>query len=150
MRRRHNRRRAPLTSASAAASSRHVVLLAPVATLAVFAVFAVYGVTTSNTVPATRFGTVTNAVTANDLKPAACAALTLTGIFVGSGNFNGPGGGSTLLMGGSGNDRINAKGAADCVLGGAGDDTITGGGGSDVCIGGPGSDTFSRCETVIQ
>ncbi|HMK07725.1 MAG TPA: hypothetical protein VK449_01720, partial [Anaerolineales bacterium] len=43
----------------------------------------------ANTVPATRLGQQTNAITANTLKPSACASISLTSIVTGSGTFNG-------------------------------------------------------------
>lgn len=102
--------------------------------------------TASNTVPATYAGRQQFTIDANALKPAACAALNLTAVVVGSTGTAA----SELVLGTAGADTMNAKGGDDCVLGGGGNDSITGGAGIDVCIGGPGTDTFATCETQIQ
>ncbi len=103
----------------------------------------------TNIVPPTRVTSQTFPITANDLKPSACAGLNLTDIISGSGTITGTSG-NDLILGGPGNDTINGMGGNDCILGGGGNDTIDGGDGTDVCIGGPGTDTFANCETVIQ
>ena len=102
--------------------------------------------TASNTVPATYAGQQQFTIDANALKPAACAALNLTAIVVGSTGTAA----NELVLGTAGVDTMNAKGGDDCVLGGGGNDSLTGGTGNDVCIGGPGTDTFTTCETQIQ
>ncbi|MEZ4503353.1 MAG: hypothetical protein R3C39_12065 [Dehalococcoidia bacterium] len=96
----------------------------------------------------------------DDVKPAECAALTLTSLVTGSGTITGTAG-DDLILGSSGSDSITGGGGRDCILGGGGDDTIDGegdddvllgGAGTDICIGGgdPG-DAFpdGTCETVI-
>src|SRR5437016_11901318 len=45
--------------------------------------------TAGNTVPATNAGLVTRAIRADDIKPAACAGMTLTNLVVGNGVFSG-------------------------------------------------------------
>jgi len=116
--------------------------------LAVAAAFVV-ALTAANTVPATNAGRSTQAITPNDLKPAACAALNLTAKLAGSGTFSG-GGASELILGSSGVDTIRGGAGDDCILGGGGDDSLRGDAGTDVCIGGPGTDTFfASCETQI-
>ena len=92
-----------------------------------------------------NLGQASLAVTANDLKPAACSALYLTNIISGSGTLTGSSG-NDLIVGASGADLIDGVGGDDCILAGEGDDTITGGDGNDICLGGPGTDTFSTCE----
>jgi Ca2+-binding RTX toxin-like protein len=104
--------------------------------------------TANNTVPG---GTVSRSVfpvTADALKPAACAGITLTTIVVGTTGTAG----SDLIIGTSGIDVISGNNGDDCILGGAGADTIDGGGGNDVCIGGPDIDVLNpaTCETQIQ
>ena len=94
------------------------------------------------------------AFTANSLKPADCASLNLTSIFVcpsAGGNCNATDA-SELILGSSLNDNIQGGKGNDCILGGDGIDTIRGEQGTDVCIGGLGSDTFPNpgCETEIQ
>ena len=104
---------------------------------------------TANTVPATRVDYNVSAITINDLKPAACAGLSLTNLIIGSGTLTGTSG-NDLILGSSGVDVIDGLGGNDCILGGGGDDLITGGDGNDVCQGGPGNDSFSTCETQNQ
>jgi Ca2+-binding RTX toxin-like protein len=123
---------------------RFVVALAGVGLVCVGVAF-----TAANTVNPSRAGSSQVAVTANDLKPAACAALVLTQIVTGSGTING-GGTGNLILGGPGVDRIKGAGGDDCILGGGGNDDINGNGGRDVCIGGPGLDTLRNCTTVYQ
>jgi Ca2+-binding RTX toxin-like protein len=107
--------------------------------------------TATNVVPATRAGSSDlGAPTANQLKPSACAALSLTTVRVGSGTITGTGA-AELILGSSGVDTMRGQGGSDCILGGAGNDSLRGDGGTDVCIGGPGTDTFhATCETQIQ
>lgn len=106
--------------------------------------------TAANTVTAGRAGLVTGAITANALKPTACAGLDLTAIVTGSGTFGGSGA-SELIVGGAGIDKIRGRAGDDCVVGGAGGDDLRGDGGTDVCIGGPEVDTFNGdCETQVQ
>jgi len=121
-----------------------LVLVALVLTLGI-------AMTATNVVPASIVGSTNGgAPTANQLKPAACAALNLTNVVVGSGTVNGTGA-ADLMLGSSGNDTMAGRGGADCILGGAGDDALRGDGGTDVCIGGPGTDTFhTTCEIRIQ
>lgn len=110
-------------------------------------------VAAANTVPPSRLTDQSRPITANDLKPPECAALNLTNIVVGSGNFEGTFG-NDLILGSPNSDDIRGRFGDDCILGGGGDDTIVGDQGTDVCIGGPGNDTFrpppNTCETEIQ
>lgn len=119
--------------------------------LAAFALIAVVGavLTSTNALPPTAIGQDAHPVTAESLKPAACAGLSLAGVVPGSGAVAG-GGGGELIVAGPGADTITAGGGGDCAMGGAGDDDIDGGPGADICIGGPGTDVFTDCETVIQ
>lgn len=103
----------------------------------------------ANIVPSAHVTSQIFPVTANDLKPSACASINLTDIVSGTGTITGTSG-NDLILGGPSNDTINGMGGDDCILGGGGDDVIDGGDGTDVCIGGPGTDTFSNCETTIQ
>jgi Ca2+-binding RTX toxin-like protein len=106
-------------------------------------------VTAANTVASSRSGFAKRAgPTANDLKPAACAALNLTKITVVNGGGNNE---NQLILGTTANDNINGGNGNDCLVGGAGSDRLNAGAGTDVCIGGPGNDTFHQsCETQIQ
>ena len=85
-------------------------------------------------------------ITANTLKPAACASITLTTVVAGTTGTSG----ADLLLGSAAAESMSGLGGNDCILGGGGNDTINGGAGTDVCIGGPGTDTFVSCETQIQ
>ena len=117
---------------------------------AAVALFLGVAVTATNVVPSSRAGGSTATITANDLKPADCAALNLVGIMTGSGTFI-DSGQSHLVLGSAGVDSIRGNPGNDCILGGGGDDFLRGDGGTDVCIGGPGTDTFdATCETQIQ
>lgn len=121
-----------------------------VALALVLGVTVVTALTATNTVPATSLGKTTQPITANDLKPAACAGISLSAVVVGSGTFNGTGA-SELILGSAGVDTIRGQGGSDCILAGGGNDSLRGDGGTDVCIGGPGTDTFhASCETQIQ
>ena len=102
--------------------------------------------TAANSVLASGAGRNVTTINANALKPASCAALSLTTVISGVTGTAG----NDLLVGTSGANNMSAAGGNDCVLGGAGNDTINGGTGTDVCIGGTGTDTFTNCETQIQ
>jgi Ca2+-binding RTX toxin-like protein len=88
-------------------------------------------------------------VTAEDIKPAACAGITLTNIVSGSGTLTGTAG-NDLMIGSGGADVIDGLGGDDCVLGSGGDDTLAGNEGKDVCLGGTGDDLFTDCEIEAQ
>ena len=103
------------------------------------------GLTAANTVGRSGAGRGDTTITANTLKPSACASLTLAGVIAGTNGTNS----ADLLVGGGGNDNMTARNGTDCVLGGAGNDSIDGGGGNDVCIGGSGTNTFTACETQL-
>ncbi len=103
----------------------------------------------TNTVPGTRIGQQIRSITANELKPSACAAINLAAIVICTGgNCNGSGA-NELLLGTASAERVRGRGGTDCIIGGGGDDDLVGNGASDVCIGGPGADTFATCETQI-
>jgi len=110
------------------------LLLLTAGTLAAFAA--------ANTVPATRADDLSQAVTANALRPAACAALNLTAIVVGSGSFDGTTG-NDLILGSPGNDTIRGRQGSDCILGGSGNDDIQGNQADDVILAGDGDDALS-------
>jgi Ca2+-binding RTX toxin-like protein len=103
--------------------------------------------TANNTVPGGTVSSSTFAITANALKPAACAGVSLTTIVSGTTGTAG----SDLLLGTSGTDVMSGGNGDDCIVGGGGADTIDGGAGTDVCLGGPGLDVFLvTCETPID
>ena len=104
----------------------------------------------SMSTPASSAGTHNAPITADDLKPADCAGITLTHVLAGSGTITGVGSRSELITGSPAVDTIDGGLGDDCILGGGSDDGITGGGGTDVCIGGgDAGDTFATCETVV-
>ena len=88
-------------------------------------------------------------LTADDIKPAACASISLTNIVRGYGVLTGTTG-NDLIIGSSTADVIDGLGGNDCVLGGGGDDSLNGNEGNDICLGGVGTDIFTDCETEIQ
>ena len=105
--------------------------------------------TASNSVPPTRLGQVDRAIGPNDLKPTACAALTLTRVVVGgAGTLNGNNA-AELLVGSPATTRINGNGGNDCIVGNAGIGRIDGNAGTDVCIGWA-TTTINSCETIIR
>jgi len=115
----------------------------------VLGVTVVTALTATNTVPATNLGQTTQPITANALKPAACAGISLSAVVVGTGTFSGVSA-SELILGGAGVDTIRGGAGSDCILAGGGNDSLRGDSGTDVCIGGPGTDTFfASCETQI-
>lgn len=114
---------------------------------AAVAALAVTALTAGNVVPVTRLDAYAATVDANALKPAACAALSLDGVQLGGGGS----GGSALILGTAGDDRLTGGSGDDCIVGGAGNDVLRGNSGVDVCIGGAGNDSFHQsCEVRIQ
>jgi signal peptidase I len=104
----------------------------------------------STIVPASNAGRELDSITVNELKPAACSAVTLGGIRTGTGVIS-DGGASNLVLGSAAVDTMRGNGGNDCLVGGGAIDSLRGDGGTDVCIGGPGLDTFHvSCETQIQ
>jgi len=107
----------------------------------------------NNVVPVTHLTNQSSAVTADSLKPPACAGITLTAIL-----YCPPGGGtckgtdaSELVLGSAGNDDIDSGKGNDCILGAGGNDSLKGEQNTDVCMGGQGTDSFHpSCETQIQ
>ncbi len=98
-------------------------------------------------VPGTNASQTNQGITANTLKPAACAGITLTTVVNGVTG----GGGNDLVTGTAAGETVRGNAGDDCVLGGGGNDFLRGDAGVDVCIGGPGTDTFNgSCETQIQ
>ncbi len=85
------------------------------------------------------------ATTANDLKPAECAALNLTAIVA---HPSVGGAAAELVLGTNSGQTLSAGGGNDCLVAGGGNDTLDGGTGTDVCLGGSGVDTYqASCET---
>ena len=100
-----------------------------------------------NAVPNSNVARYQVAITANTLKPSACAGITLTTVVAGNTGTNA----ANLLLGSAAVNIMSAGGGNDCVLGGGGNDAINCGPGTDVAVGGPGTDTFNaNCETQIQ
>jgi Ca2+-binding RTX toxin-like protein len=110
--------------------------------------------TASNTVPPTYLDDLTRGVSAEEIKPAACAGITLTAVLICPPNCTGTNA-NELILGSAAADSLRGGGGDDCILGGDGDDTLRGDAGNDICIGGNGTDTFPppgnpTCETRIQ
>jgi Ca2+-binding RTX toxin-like protein len=110
--------------------------------------------TASVSVPATRLGTSSRGISANDLKPDICAAINLTAVLVCPPDCSGTNA-NELILGSPNSDNISGGGGDDCILGGGSLDIIYGDAGTDVCDGGPGFDFFlplftPSCETRIQ
>jgi Ca2+-binding RTX toxin-like protein len=126
------------------------VILVALSVLIVISLVSAYAA--NNTVPVTRLTDQTTTVTANMLKPADCARITVTTIVYCStaGGVCDGTSASELIIGSPFTDKIQGKGGADCIVGGDGDDDIQGNQASDICIGGPGNDVFRKCETAIQ
>jgi Ca2+-binding RTX toxin-like protein len=120
--------------------------LVPLAGLALLIGCVTLGLAGANAVPPTRADDSSRATGANELKPSACSALTLTTTVTGTTGAAG----NDLLIGGTGADVMLGQGGNDCVLGGGGNDVIDGGLGTDVCLGGAGLDSFTNCETQVQ
>lgn len=95
--------------------------------------------------PASNLGQQSVAVTAEDVKPAACGGIYLSNIVRGSGTFTGTAA-NDLIIGSAGTDTIDGAGGDDCIMGSAGDDSLIGSDRNDVYIGSAGSDTFTDCE----
>ena len=100
-----------------------------------------------NSVASSYASNTTYPINANALKPAECAALNLSAILTGSGDFEG-GAANELLLGGSASQRIRGRDGDDCLVGGAGVDEFRADAGTDVCIG-TASSAFSDCETIV-
>lgn len=102
--------------------------------------------TQTNTVPPSQAGQYGQATAANELKPAICNSITLTGPVRTSGTN-----GNDLILGTAGGQTLSGGAGNDCIVGGAGNDTIRGQGGNDVLIGGPGNDrcTAGAGSTVV-
>jgi Ca2+-binding RTX toxin-like protein len=103
----------------------------------------------STTTPNTNAAFVQQSVTADDMKPVACAGIVLTSVIGGSGTLTGSAA-NELITGSSAADTIDGLGGDDCIVGGDGDDDLTGGADTDVCLGGAGTDAFTGCETETQ
>lgn len=123
-------------------STRTFLRLGLLALIALLLGSAGSALTAANTVPATHAGVSTRSIGANDLKPSACAGITLAQLVTGSGTFTGTTA-NELILGSFRNDNINGGGGNDCILGGGGNDNFREppGANSTVCIGGPGNDT---------
>lgn len=96
---------------------------------------AIFAFTASNTILESGMDDESHAITANQLKPAACSALNL-GTIITDGN------------GSTGNDLVLGTAGANTLNGGDGDDCLVAGDGVDTCTGGAGTDVFLGCETI--
>jgi hypothetical protein len=105
--------------------------------------------TVANTVPATNIGRYGHAIGANDLKPAACASLTLTHLVL---NGTASGSDDDLVLGTSGVDLVTetaGSGGGSCLIGGLGKDHITAvRSGNDICIANA-TAVLKNCATTV-
>ena len=120
----------------------------------------IFALSAANTVSSSKAGSVTSAITVNQLKPSECAGLNLTRLVVLANGDIPSDGQSELIIVSSGKDTIDNSTAVkpDCILGGDAKDTLYGGLGGDVLNGGPGNDqcwggggattTFLNCEHI--
>ena len=125
---------------------RVIVSLSIAAVGALILANAVTAFSASNSVPSSRAGDVSQAISVNEVGPDECASITLENRISGSGTIQGTSG-NDLIVGSDGPDTIEGMGGDDCIEGLGGDDTLDGGPGSDVCLSGAGADTFAACET---
>ena len=100
--------------------------------------------TASTTVPVSRVASVVQPGAVVQAAPAACTALSLTSLVIGSGTFS-SGSSHALILGTAGVDRITASGGYNCIIGGAGKDTVNSTS-TSVCIIGPtGGTRYVKC-----
>ena len=116
-------------------------------TLILFSV--VTAVAATNTIPATSLDHKFVSIGLNDIKPPACAGISISNLVTGAGIITGTIG-NDLILASSGVDTIDGLDGNDCILGGNGDDIIVGGEGNDFCLGNAGTETFTTCEGEIQ
>jgi Ca2+-binding RTX toxin-like protein len=98
----------------------------------------------ANTVPLSGKLDATVVLTAQEMQPQDCNALSLTTYLVSPGGTFNNNGASALIIGTAGVDMIKGGGGNDCIVGGAGADTLKGGTGADICFG-DSSTTFNSC-----
>lgn len=129
---------------------KYVVRLAYIIMAGLILFSITFAIAANNVVPITYLTDQSSVVTVNDLKPAACSAITLTAILycpTTGGSCQGTDA-SELVIGSIAADDIDSGKGNDCILGGGGNDRIRGEQNTDVCIGGPGTDSFHpSCET---
>ena len=116
-----------------------LVRLVVAASAALVLVSVVSAYAAANSVPRSKVVDYRTPITANTLKPAECAGISLTNVITGQGDINGTNG-NDLLLGSSSADSIRGNNGNDCIVGGAGEDDLRGQGGNDVLLGGGDSD----------
>jgi Ca2+-binding RTX toxin-like protein len=109
----------------------------------------VTAVAATNTVPSTSLDDRTSSINRNNVKPSACAGISVTNLITGTGVITGTTG-NDLILASFDIDIIDGSGGNDCIVGGDANDVITGGDGNDICLGGPGTDVFATCESESQ
>jgi len=102
----------------------------------------------ANSIPLTRLGLTTQAITANQLKPPQCSAISVTNIIYCTGGICNGTNASDLIFGTSGDDDIRGGQGNDCILGLDGNDRLVGNQGTDVCVDVPGTDFHPSCESI--
>jgi len=124
-------------------------LIVPIMAVLAIAASMTIGDTAANGVPSTKAVNNSQAITAETLKPAACAGITLTAILTGAGNITGTNANELIISDGTVNNKLNGGGGNDCIIGSSVKNQFTGGAGTDVCIGNGGGDTFATGETQL-
>ncbi len=107
----------------------------------------VTGVAASNFVPPSQAGATSQGVTANDLKPAACAALNLSVVVAGAGDNLATA--NQLLLAGPADTAVVGGSGDDCIMASTSVATIDGGTGTNVCFGGS-TTVFTNCQTQVR
>jgi Ca2+-binding RTX toxin-like protein len=97
--------------------------------------------------PATNTSMVLNGGRLDALSPLSLSFADGSNLYIGSPGdddsfFLGPAAAGDQVLGGDGNDTVDAAGGADRVLGEAGADSLSGGAGNDTLLGGGGADTL--------
>jgi hypothetical protein len=127
--------------------------------LAVLVVVSVVSAFAANiVVPPTRLTDQSNLISISELAPAECSTISssLTALVVCTGGSCSGSNANELIIGTTGYDEIDAKNGTDCVVGGDGDDNLNAGGNdtlnggpkkdTDICYGGSGNNIFNECD----
>ena len=115
-------------------STRRVIVGSGVLTALFVLIGLLSASTASNTVASSRLGIRTVATGITELRPIACAGMTLTTRVTGTGKINGTPG-SDLILAGRGTTSITGGGGDDCIMAGIDATDIDGGASGDVCVG---------------
>ncbi len=125
-------------------------VLAVAVVLAALAMGLIHGSTAANSVPPSRAGISVVQTAPYQFAPHACGGLNLSGIIYATGGRTRGTAQNDLIIGTSGNDRLDGEEGDDCLVAGGGkNDRLDGGPGYDVCVGN--ADTqFTNCEVEVR